>query len=389
VSELVILKTGSTHGELDGAEGDFEDWFVRELGVPRERARVVDVRSEEPPDPSAAWGAVVTGSRAMVTEREAWMERAAAGLRDWIAAGRPVLGVCFGHQLLAHALGGEVDWNPQGRIYGTIQVELLDAGKTDPLFGVLPPRFAAHTAHSQSVRRLPPGAVPLARSEGIAVQAARYADTAWGVQFHPEFSESVMRAYVRKHAPEPDALLADVVSSPAKGLLARFGEWFRAARTGVLAALLAFVAAPAATLLAASPDVPSAGSPLEELSTRFLASGEELGRLVPRLPQDCDVLAIVIFSSKATERGAHLGTLEAMRRARVGDDADLARFAREQVPGLARSLGEMLEGDRGLVEGWLEGESGLAGSEEVRSALSKLAATLESARPVVAALETE
>jgi len=79
---------------------------------------------------------------------------------------------------------------------GTVTVERHGHGGDDPLFADLPPRFAAQAVHWQSVRCLPPGAVPLARSAHEAHQAFRVGPCAWGVQFHPEFSDEALRAYL-------------------------------------------------------------------------------------------------------------------------------------------------------------------------------------------------
>jgi GMP synthase (glutamine-hydrolysing) len=235
VHNLIVLKTGSTFDDLARVEGDFEDWFLRGLGIARETVEIVDARATpELPSPSRLCGAVVTGSPEMLTDGAAWIEPAAAWLRDLVAAQKPVLGVCFGHQLLAHALGGVVGWNPAGRAYGTIEMQCLESAEADALFGIMPGTFVAHSAHAQSVLTLPEGAVPLARSRGVEVQAARFGERAWGAQFHPEFSESIMRAYVRRHArtlaedgADPDVLLNGVAASAAGKILERFGDWFR------------------------------------------------------------------------------------------------------------------------------------------------------------------
>ena len=63
-----------------------------------------------------------------------------------------------GHQLLAHALGGQVDYNPAGRESGTIELSLDPAAHQDPLFSGLPSRFPAHATHLQTVLRAPEGA---------------------------------------------------------------------------------------------------------------------------------------------------------------------------------------------------------------------------------------
>jgi GMP synthase (glutamine-hydrolysing) len=225
---LLILKAGSAREEIPVA-GDFEDWIRAGLGVSPEAVRVAEVTSAAPlPAPAEIAAAVITGSRGNVTDRAPWLEPAAEWIRALQAAEVPVLGICFGHQLIAHALGGEVDWNPAGYEIGTVDVEKLAAAEGDPLLGDLPRTFPAHQAHRQSVWRLPEGAVRLACSAGDPVQAFR-AGSAWGVQFHPEFTEEIARAYVRVEAPvaraegrDPEAILAAVRPSPAGQVLARF-----------------------------------------------------------------------------------------------------------------------------------------------------------------------
>src|SRR3546814_6485680 len=95
----------------------------------------------------------------------------------------------YGHQLLAHALGGEVGDNPNGRKMGTVAVDLLPAAADDPLFTGLPDRFLAQATHQQSVLRAPEGATVLARSDHDDCHAFRWGEAAWGVQFHPEFGD--------------------------------------------------------------------------------------------------------------------------------------------------------------------------------------------------------
>ena len=94
------------------------------------RARVPRLRGEALPDPRSVRAVVVTGSAAMVTSREPWSERTAAWLCETVEVKTPVLGICYGHQLLAHALGGRVEDNPQGRHIGTVDVTLTDAAET-------------------------------------------------------------------------------------------------------------------------------------------------------------------------------------------------------------------------------------------------------------------
>jgi len=194
---LLILETGQPAPSLR-RHGRFPHWIRTAAGLPRDAAVVVDVeRGEALPRREGFAGVIVTGSGAMVTERRDWSERTAQWLHDAAHDGLPLFGICYGHQLIAHALGGEVGWHPQGREMGTVEIERLAPSRDDALFAPLPERFAAQATHLQSVLRVPDGATLLARSDHDPVHAYRWRDTVWGVQFHPEFSTTHMRGSVR------------------------------------------------------------------------------------------------------------------------------------------------------------------------------------------------
>ncbi|HSR66258.1 MAG TPA: glutamine amidotransferase, partial [Xanthomonadaceae bacterium] len=193
---FLILETGQPAARLR-RYGGFPHWIRVAAGLAADDTVVVNVERGEPlPDRAGFAGALITGSAAMVTERHAWSERSADWLRDAAHAGLPLFGICYGHQLLAHALGGEVGYHPGGREMGTVELELHERAGEDPLFAGLPEAFPAHATHLQSVLRAPAGASVLARSVHDACHAFRWGDSAWGVQFHPEFSTAHMRGYV-------------------------------------------------------------------------------------------------------------------------------------------------------------------------------------------------
>ncbi|WP_100639946.1 glutamine amidotransferase [Marinobacter salexigens] len=227
---VAILKTGSTYPSIEAQFGDFEQWFLRGLS-PNLDVTVFNAQADELPSNPADWdGIVITGSPAMVSDREPWSERAAEWLSRAVDKSIPMLGVCYGHQLLAHALGGEVGYHPEGRESGTRKVELIASAQDDPLFRDMPSVFNAQLTHMQSVLSLPPGAVLLGRNEFEPHQAFRVGERAWGVQFHPEFSSAVMKAYLTVQAPaleqegfDPQAMINSVEDAPeASGLLERF-----------------------------------------------------------------------------------------------------------------------------------------------------------------------
>lgn len=231
-ARVVILKTGTTYPNIRAVHGDFEDWFVRGLS-PELALTVVNVEQGELPGAPEQWdGIVVTGSPAMVSDQAEWSENTARWLADAVVRQIPIFGVCYGHQLLAHALGGKVGYHPEGRETGTRTIELTADAATDPLFATLPGSFKAQLTHKQSVLGLPAGAVLLGHSDFEPHQAFRVGKCAWGVQFHPEFTDTVMKGYLNVQAPElvaenldPHALLAATEPAPvASSLLERFSN---------------------------------------------------------------------------------------------------------------------------------------------------------------------
>lgn len=232
-SDILIVKTGSTLPALRH-QGDFEDWI--EAAIAPCPAQVVDVEEGQPlPGAQQPGAVIVTGSPAMVSQRLDWSERTAGWLADVVAANTPILGICYGHQLLAHALGGSAGPNPKGREIGTVNIDLdLHAAADDPLFGDLPASFAAHVTHLESALRLPAGAVRLAYNSHDMYQAFRFGRFAWGVQFHPEFDVDITRGYLfyRRHELYRegfgvlDILRAARQTPVATGVLRRFAELF-------------------------------------------------------------------------------------------------------------------------------------------------------------------
>lgn len=105
-----------------------------------------------------------------------------------LAKDKPTMGVCFGFQLLADALGSEVIRDPDMAEGGIVDVELTKEGKDDVLFSGMENQFAAISAHKDSVRDLPKGAVHLARSKDCPLHAFRYKKNVYGLMFHPEIT---------------------------------------------------------------------------------------------------------------------------------------------------------------------------------------------------------
>jgi GMP synthase (glutamine-hydrolysing) len=211
VGRIALLLLGHTVPELVPRRGDFAQWFAKGLGKREDELLILDLEAGDGlPDARDISSAVLSGSPAMLTERAPWSESAIAWTRDALVAELPLLGVCFGHQVLAEAGGGEVDFHPAGREIGSVPIEVLPAGSEDPLFQWLPRRFIAQASHSQSVLRLPTDAEHLARGQQDLYQGFRLGPRAWGVQFHPEFDADIIKGYIRARAKDIEAEGLDV-----------------------------------------------------------------------------------------------------------------------------------------------------------------------------------
>lgn len=152
---------------------------------------------------------IISGSAATVSPPPAWASELMDLVRGAREANMPVLGICFGHQLLAAAVAGptatglaprpEVGWTP---------VQIL---ADDPLLEGVSEVFTAFVSHADEVHPTPPGLHVLARSSGCEVQAIRVPGARmWGVQFHPEMPLDVCVSLVHWRAESAPELRLDI-----------------------------------------------------------------------------------------------------------------------------------------------------------------------------------
>jgi GMP synthase (glutamine-hydrolysing) len=150
-----------------------------------------DVTQCELPETFAYDGVVITGSRASVYWDEPWIDALVQWTAEATSHDLPMLGVCYGHQVLAEALGGRVTDMGEYEI-GYREIRIVDESD---LFGGVPDSFTAFTTHSDHVSELPPGAVLLAEND-YGVHAFRKGN-AFGVQFHPEYDPQTAESVTR------------------------------------------------------------------------------------------------------------------------------------------------------------------------------------------------
>ncbi len=197
MKKILIIKTGSTYVNIKNQFGDFEDWIISGMEIDKSHVIIHNIQNNvKLKEPKSYTGIIITGSHSMVTDNEEWINSLSLWLGGAVKAGIPILGICFGHQVLAKAIGGKTDFNPKGREIGTKTVNLTKAAKEDELFRNCPDKFSVYEAHQQSVIELPKNAVILAQNEHDRHQAFVINNCAWGVQFHPEFNYDILRSYI-------------------------------------------------------------------------------------------------------------------------------------------------------------------------------------------------
>lgn len=138
-------------------------------------------------------GLVLTGSPASVHDQEGWISELQNLIRESVAAEVPIFGACFGHQVIAKALGGHVEKSPSGWALG---VQIVEATGSTPWTGALPARHQLYAAHVEQVTKLPEGAENIASSPNCPLAGFRIGNAVFTTQYHPEMRPEFFTALV-------------------------------------------------------------------------------------------------------------------------------------------------------------------------------------------------
>ncbi|UWP97526.1 type 1 glutamine amidotransferase [Aliiroseovarius crassostreae] len=196
--KIGILQAGHSPDEVRDSVGNYGEMFTRLLdghGFEFEIFSVVD--GEFPPGVDAADGWLITGSKHGAYEDHDWIGPLEELIRDIRAAGQPLVGVCFGHQIIAQALGGKVEKFSGG----------WSVGRTEYDFG--DEVLALNAWHQDQVTELPEGAEVIASTDFCANAAVIYGDRILTIQPHPEFTADLIAGLIehRGRGKVPDTLL--------------------------------------------------------------------------------------------------------------------------------------------------------------------------------------
>ncbi|WP_372885527.1 type 1 glutamine amidotransferase [Shimia sp.] len=179
--KIGILQTGHFPDELQAELGDYEDMFRALLGDHGFDFAVYNVVDQQfPASALAADGWLITGSKHGAYEDHPWIAPLEELIREIAAAGRPLVGVCFGHQIIAQALGGKVEKFAGGWAVGR---QSYDFGGVEMAFNAW---------HQDQVTERPEGARVLASNDFCENAALLYGDQILTIQPHPEFGAAVI-----------------------------------------------------------------------------------------------------------------------------------------------------------------------------------------------------
>ncbi|MEI4485705.1 type 1 glutamine amidotransferase [Frigidibacter sp. MR17.14] len=218
-----ILQTGQLPEALRPSLGDYPEMFAALLAHQDLEFRTYHVEGMVfPADVRDCEGWIITGSRHGAYEDHPFIPPLEAFIRKAYEAEVPMVGICFGHQIIAQALGGRVEKFDGGWTVGTQPYDFEGESLT------------LNAWHQDQVVTLPPGAEIIARGETCAIAGLRYGDRALTVQAHPEFGDAVVEGLMetRARGVVPDALLEraeGLVGSPKDNdvLARKIGAFFR------------------------------------------------------------------------------------------------------------------------------------------------------------------
>ena len=191
MKKVVILSAGPGLSEIVEKYGHSSDWIPSLLSAYKLEFIVKKTYLKDALSINDGDLFIITGSKYSVYDNNQWIKELLGFVSLLIKNKKPILGICFGHQVIAKCIGADVVKNKLGWELGSYKMNLTDSGLKNPLFKGFNNNDVAYESHQDVVINLPKNATVLANTEK-SVQSFNY-DNCYGVQFHPEFSLEVTR----------------------------------------------------------------------------------------------------------------------------------------------------------------------------------------------------
>ena len=193
--KLLIISAGPGLDEIRNIYGHAIDWISSFINDASLEIHISHIYKNEDFDHSGYDAWIITGSASSVLDNDNWISNLKNKIKYAYKTSIPLLGICFGHQIISEALGGKVVHNIKGWELGAYKIDFNQKGRDSLLFNGIDSNDYFYFSHEDIVSKLPPSAVELA-SNNMGLQSYSINDRIFGVQFHPEFSFDVIRKYV-------------------------------------------------------------------------------------------------------------------------------------------------------------------------------------------------
>ena len=191
-----IFKNGPGLSPIVKEYGSSTDWLMDTVSLNMVEFNVVNAYESPVIDIADGDAWIIMGSAKSVYDQDEWIGELKNSIKAAVLIDKPILGICFGHQILADCLGGRVALNDNGWELGSSEVTLTDIGVSDPIFDGFSRKFNVYESHQDAVYDLPDKVSVLADNHN-SIQAFRYGSRVYGLQFHPEFYLDVALHYAR------------------------------------------------------------------------------------------------------------------------------------------------------------------------------------------------
>jgi GMP synthase (glutamine-hydrolysing) len=204
-TRLLLVQNDHCLGPIRSTYGNVDQHFKNALKLQLDQGAITldvfalcDTDGTLEPNNFASYdGVIFTGSAAMIDENRPWVTKGISLMRRLLENEVPILGVCFGHQMLGAVCGAKVGPNPSGRMNGSTTVTLKNASD-DPLFKDFASPFAVQVSHRDVILEKSAEFEVLGTAPHDPFHVIRAGRSAWGIQFHPEWDVKMSEGYLER-----------------------------------------------------------------------------------------------------------------------------------------------------------------------------------------------
>tara|TARA_B100000614_G_scaffold262807_1_gene298708 strand:- start:4721 stop:5413 length:693 start_codon:yes stop_codon:yes gene_type:complete len=194
--KLLIISAGPGLKQIRETHGHAVDWITSLVRSPNVNINVNNIYDGEDFNSSDYDAWIITGSAFSVLDNSKWINLLKNKIIEGYKKNIPIMGICFGHQIICEALGGKVNRNHLGWELGSYKIKFNSSVNSFDIFKNIDFNDFFYFSHEDIVTQLPEKAVKIA-SNKMGLQAFVIDNRIFGVQFHPEFNKEIMEMYIK------------------------------------------------------------------------------------------------------------------------------------------------------------------------------------------------